>query len=490
MMKKNITVIVLLALAMATLFSQGLGEQSADTAVRTKHSALIRGQMIDYTATAGTITVYNGESACEIFYIAYTRDGVQDIRQRPITFAFNGGPSVASMYINYLCMGPMHMEIDDNGYSTDLPAKLVNNYNSLLDITDLVFIDAPDTGYSFTDDNPDDFIGYHNDVYAISDFIMTYLINNGRVGSPLYIAGESYGTTRAVGICNVLAEDCSLGVRGLMLLSSVNDFMYYAFDNGSNDIPYAMFTPTFAADAWYHGCLDKSYQDMALEDYLDLVRTFVLDEYYPALFKGRSLSAEKKDEIAEKYASFTGLSKDFVLASNLRVDMNAFSDRLLEKQGLIVGRYDGRFKGKKTSGSLETGTADPSNFDRDLPLQAAVYHYISQDLGYKTDRIYNPISWLANSNWTYDSDNTYFSQETVIRDSLTKNGKMKIWVMCGYYDGATPFFAAENVYNHVFIDESRQDNISFTYYPAGHMFYLDKSSFEQFREYAEKWYQI
>ena len=484
-----LSAIIMLALTMPALLAQGAEEQTSNKSVSTRHSSVIRGRKIDYTATAGTITVEEGESKCELFYIAYTRDDVDNPDERPITFAFNGGPGASSTYINFLCLGPKIMETDAIGHSENLPGRIIDNYNSLLDVTDLVFIDAVETGYSYTDDNLKDFIGYWNDVVTTGDFILKYLNSHDRFGSPLYIAGESYGTTRAVGVCKYLEADYSIGVRGLILLSSINDFMYYVSGDGNNDLPFAMFTPTYAADAWYHGCVEQKYLDMSLEDYLDLVCTFVRDEYYPALFSGRGLSDGKKDEIAGKYASLTGLSKEYVLSCNLRIKSNDFFDKLLEKQNMRVGRYDGRFSGQKTDSSIMDGSGDPSSFDLDLPLRAAVNNHISKDLAYQTDRNYIPYSSDVNFGWSFDSDNLFFSQERMIQDLLSKNSKLKIWVLCGYYDGATPFFGAENVFNHVFVNESREDSISFSYYPAGHMFYLDKSSFDSFRLEAEKWYR-
>ena len=492
-MKKSIilmlSLIVLLVLSMPALVAQSLEERTTEKTVSTKHSSVIRGKKIDYTATAGNMTLKAGDSSCEIFYIAYMRDAVDNRDDRPITFAFNGGPGVSTTYINFLCMGPKCLEISENGHSPDLPGKLVDNRNSLLDITDLVFIDAVGTGYSYTEDNIHDFIGFWNDSEIMADFIFSYLKEYNRFGSPLYIAGESYGTTRAVGVCKSIEEDYSIGVSGLLLLSWINNYSYYLENNGGNDLPFVTFTPTFAADAWYHGCLEQKYLDMKLEDYLDLVRTFIREEYYPALISGRSLSAEQKEAVAGKYASLTGLSKEYVLGSNLRINQEEFYNRLLEKQNLLIGRADGRFTGQKTNNSILDGSGDPSIFDLDLPLYAAVNNHIAKDLGYQTERTYVPYSYEVNSGWSFGGENHALAQENMISDLLTKNSKLKIWVLCGYFDGATPFYGAESVFNHVFVDESRYDNISFSYYHAGHMFYIDRASFDAFREEAENWYK-
>lgn len=465
------------------------GDQTApaDNLVTTKHTAVIQGQSVEYTATAGTMVTESSGKQCEIFFIAYTKDGVEDTSERPITFAFNGGPGSASIYTDFLCMGPKRMEVDDIGHATQLPAKFTDNKNSLLDITDLVFIDAIGTGYSRAVENEDDFIGYDNDIRTFGDFIRLYVNRNKRWSSPKYIAGESYGTTRAVGLCDYLFSTYSMGLNGLMLISSVNDFSSLQFTTG-NDLPYASYLPTYAADAWYHGCLDKKYQDMKLEDFLDEVRDFVSDKYVPALYRGRRMTEDEKMEMAKTISMYTGLSEDFVKKSNLRITLPEFCKELLSDKKLMTGRLDGRFTGPVIDGSIEDGTSDPSGFDVDAPLTAAANQFVVDELGFKTDRPYIPLSLDVNSRWKFDKDNEVLAQEEIINDIMASNSKLKIWVMCGYFDGATPFYGSEWVYNHVFADESRLDNLSFTYYPAGHMFYLDEESFDKFRKDAEAFY--
>ncbi|MCR5735609.1 MAG: hypothetical protein K6G22_13465 [Lachnospiraceae bacterium] len=463
---------------------------AGDNLVTTKHSMVLNGQTIDYTATTGTMIVETGGEQCEIFFIAYTRDGVEDLSERPITFTFNGGPGSASYYTDFLFMGPKRMELDEKGHATKLPAVFTDNENSVLDLTDLVFIDAVGTGYSraLPDEDEDYFIGYQDDIRTIGDFIRLYINRNKRWSSPKYVAGESYGTTRAVGICSYLADAYSMGLNGLMLISSVNDFLSLISTDG-NDMPYAFFLPTFAADAWYHNRLDDKYQNMKLEEFLDEVRNFVTEEYVVALFRGRSLSADKKDEIAGKIAEYTGLTKAFVLDHNLRFDLDEYSRELLKDQHLVVGRYDGRYTGPVTSGSIYDGTSDPSTFDIDMPLIAAVNQYMVDDLGFSTDTPYIPLSLDVNYRWEFDSDNEFLAQEEIVHDCMSANSNLKVWVLCGYYDGATPFFGSEWVYDHVFLDDSRLNNLSFTYYPSGHMFYLDRDSHAKFKEDAQKWYK-
>ena len=502
-MKKRIAVLLILSLLMMTLLpaavyadeqapEQATPEVAApqDKLVTTSHTAVIQGEKIDYTVTVGTMAVQTGGAACEFFFRSYTRDGVENIAERPITFAFNGGPGSCSYYLELACLGPRRAEMDETGHSMSLPPKITDNENSLLDITDLVFIDAIGTGYSRPADGAElsSFIGYENDVRSFGDFIRQYINRYKRWGSEKYIAGESYGTTRAVGICKYLSDTYAVNVNGLMLLSTINDFSQ-AIPSVSNELPYALFFPTFAADAWYHGELSEHYQEMELEEYLDEVRDFVSEEYVPALFRGTRLSDAERDGLTEKISSYLGLTRDYVVEKNNRISEGDFLSGLLKEKNQMVGRLDGRY-----TGLLTDDGSDPSDVESGLILGNAYYTYLTEELNYQTDRPYLPFSGEVAGGWTSpDPENGwlggYFSQEEIIRECMAKNPYLKVWVNCGYYDTATPFYAAEWVYAHVFLDEESRDNLSFSYYPSGHMFYLEKTSFDQFRAEAETWYQ-
>lgn len=459
-----------------------------DQVVTTRHEVTIKGEKIPYTAEAALIGLESGGKECRIFYTAYTRDDVEDVSDRPITFAFNGGPGASSFYIQFGCMGPRRPEIDEKGYAKTLPARIVDNENSILDMTDLVFIDPVGTGYShaLNEDETEDFLGYDNDIRTVGDFIRLYINRHKRWGSPKYIAGESYGTVRAVGLCDYLVEKYYMYINGLMLVSTCNNIMALE-DHGGNDLPYAMNVPTFAADAWYHGKLDKEYQDMELVDYLEKVRAFVESEYVPALFMGRKMDKDKQDELAGKLAGYIGVSKEFVLSSNLRIELSDFAQELLKDEKLMIGRLDGRITGPVTAGSIEDGTSDPSSSSSDIALLNSYQDYLTKELGFETDRPFEPLSLDVNMKWSLP-DGVYVSQEEVIYNCMSRNPFLKVWVLCGYYDGATPFYAAEWVYDHVFINENREENLQFTYYPSGHMIYMEKDSFDKLRKDAEEWY--
>ena len=507
-MKRIMAVLLLLCILSASVFptvsfaeeaepnSQAASntETPQDNLVETKHTAFIQGKELTYTVTAGTMVVSTGGEQCEFFFRAYTLDGVEDAGERPITFAFNGGPGSCSYYLEIGCLGPKRVEISDDGRSLSLPAKLVDNENSLLDLTDLVFIDAIGTGYSRPSGESDlsAFIGYDNDIRSFGDFSRQYVSRYQRWGSKKYLAGESYGTPRAVGLCKYLSDTYSMSINGLMLFSTLNDFRTAVPDTG-NELPYATYFPTFAADAWYHGMLGEQYQAMTLEEYLDKVREFVSTEYYPALFRGNRMTEEERDALAEKMSSYLGLSKDFLLEKNCRITLEDFCSHLLRDQNLMIGRNDGRYTGPITAGSIDSGDSDPSAIEAGLLFGNTFNAYLTEELNYKTDTPYVPMDGEINNQWTSPDIGTewiggYYSQEDIIYECMSKNPYLKIWVNCGYYDSATPFYAAEWVYSHVFLNDESKDNLSFSYYPSGHMFYLEKQSFDQFRQNAEIWY--
>ena len=468
-----------------------------DHIVTTEHSAVIRGQALDYTATTGTMVVETAGKKCEIFFTAYTMDedestagrassarrsgaanrsGASD---RPLTFVFNGGPGSSSEWMHMGFFGPRRIACDDE--------------YSILDITDLVFIDPVGTGYSKPLEGAElaHFIGYENDNRTVGDFIRLYVTRYGRWSSPKYLSGESYGTIRAIGLGKYLSEKYSLGLNGIMLVSSINDFTTMMEDTPS-DYTYALYLPTYAADAWYHGKLAPQYQEMKLEDYLEEVRSFAGGEFLSALFAGRRLEEAKQKEIAARIAAYTGLDEEDVedvLMANLRVPYVDFCGKILKDQKLVIGRIDGRYTGPATGGKMEDGDSDPSAAALGDVFGTAVNQYINDELGFHTDQPYEPLSLEVNEKWNYPGSPIGFSQEKIIYEMMSKNRFLKIWVLCGYYDMATPFFAAEWVYDHVFLNKGYEKNLMFTYYPSGHMIYMHKPSLVEFKEQAERWYR-
>jgi len=490
-MKKLIS--LLLVLCMLLPFAAFGEEPSADAAGDnlsvTKHTAMLAGKTIEYAATAGTMVVDTSLGKYEIFFIAYTADGVDDLSKRPVTFAFNGGPGSASLWLNLGLLGPNRTALSAEGMLKQVPGSMKPNEYSILDLTDLVFIDPVGTAYSRALEGTDavTFYNYSNDSASVGDFIRQYVTRNGRWESPKYLAGESYGTVRAVGVCDYLQKTHHMAMNGLMLISSANDYGKLEATPG-NEIPYVCHLPSYAAAAWYHKKAAEQYLGMKLETFLEEVRQFASGEYLSALYQGTRLGAEKRDAAAEKMAGFIGLKKEFILEKNLRVSLDDFCKNLLADQNLVVGRLDSRYTGPAVSGSLEDGTADPSCLGIEEAFAAAMNNYITQDLKFMTDRPYEVLSDNVIMQWTLWEDNAVLAQEDIIRDCMSANQFLKVLVICGYYDLATPFSSAEWIYSHLFLNEELEKNLTFSYYPAGHMFYLLDANLPLFRKDAEAWF--
>ena len=472
-------------------------EKPQDHLVTSKHSAVINGKTVSYTVTVGTMVVsqesvkddvYEGDKPrFEIFFTAYTLDGVEDTAKRPLTFSFNGGPGSCSMWVHMGFLGPRRVSLDAEGKVTRFPAPLIDNEYSILDLTDLVFIDPVKTGYSraLTGSKETDFFGYKNDVQSVGDFIRLYVTRFERWASPKYLAGESYGTPRSVGLAKYLSEEYCLDLNGLMLISTANDFSTLEFNPG-NELPFVLFLPTYAADAWYYKKAAPQYLEMSIKDYMAEVREFAGGEYLTALFRGSRLSREERDTIADKLCAYTGLKKEYILNANLRIEISAFCKELLRDQHLVIGRIDSRYTGTDRNNVGGEFEDDPSGYQLSGAFGSAINDYLRRELGFRCERPYRISSPLWKS-WNY-SDNSFLQQQAVIRDDMAKNKDLKVWVICGYFDLATPFYAAEWVYDHIFLEDEFQKNLSFTYYESGHMIYLHEPSLAQFRKDAEKWY--
>lgn len=493
-MKKILTILLaccLMALSLPAALSEAAEKAPREDRLSvTQHTVAIQGKEIAYTATAGTIAMSTALGDYDLFFTAYTLNGVEDPSARPITFAYNGGPGAASAFINLGLLGPDHLSLDENGNITKVPTGYEPNAYSLLDLTDLVFIDPVGTGYSRAvgETDPKVFYSYSADIQSVGDFIIRYINRNQRWASPKYLAGESYGTVRTAGLCNYLMGKGFLNLNGLMMVSSINNFASAEFIDG-NDLPYAGYLPTYAAIAHYHGKVADQYKGMDLDEFLDEVRGFAGGEYWSALFMGSRLTPEETDAIADKMTGYIGLKKELIRQKNLRINMDTFCTQLLADEKLVVGRVDGRYTGPAVAGNLGDATSDPSATTNAAYIEA-IRDLYTRKLQVQTDLSYEALSLAVNGAWTFpEYENAFLSQEQIIHDCISKNPLMKVWVICGYYDQATPFFAAEWTYSHLFLNSGLQDNLSFTYYPSGHMFYQHEPSLQQFRQDAEAWYQ-
>ena len=453
--------------------------------VQTKHTIKIGGQEIKYTATAGTILLKleDGTPKASVFYIAYTKDDVSDTAKRPVTFTFNGGPGSASIWLHLGAFGPRRVEMGDAGALLPPPYKLVDNEYSLLDVTDLVFIDPVSTGYSraVPGETPNQFHGIQQDIESVGDFIRLYATRNKRWTSPKFLAGESYGTTRAAGLSGYLQERYGMYLNGIILISSILNFQTAAFDTG-NDLPYILYLPTYTAIAWYHRKLPSDLQSSGLEKAVDESRNFAGHEYTDALMSGDNLPVARRTEVAQKLARLTGLPADYLLRSNLRIEIQRFDKELLRDQRRTVGRLDGRFTGIDEDAAGSRPDYDPSLAAIVGTYTATFHDYVRGDLKFESDLFYEYLTGRVRP-WSYEPyENRYVNVAGTLRSAMTQNSFLHVFVGKGYYDLATPFFAAEYTFDHLSLDDSLRPHLSGGYYEAGHMMYVHLPSLAKLKK--------
>jgi carboxypeptidase C (cathepsin A) len=445
-----------------------------DRLVTTQHHAVIGGQDLRYTVTAGTLIVRDeeGKPKASIFFTSYTRDGVKDLGHRPITYTFNGGPGSASIWLHMGAFGPRRVALEEEGWAPPPPYHLEDNNESLLDITDLVFIDPVTTGYSRAIPGKDakKYYGLNQDADIVADFIRLYTTRFNRWPSPKFLAGESYGTTRASKLSNLLQQKHGIYLNGIVLLSSILNFQTARFAAG-NDLPYPLFLPTYTATAWYHKKLPADLQSGTLQKAVEESKRFAAGEYTLALMQGNTLSAEQSNDIAAKVARYTGLSPAYIREVNLRPEIQAFDKELLRDQRLTVGRLDSRFKGRDRSAGGERPEFDPSNAAITGPFAAVFNEYVRRDLGFKSDLPYEVLTDRVRP-WPYGLDNQYANVAEDLRTAMSQNPALKVFVACGYYDLATPLFAAEYTFHHIGFEPDYGQRIGLHYYEAGHMMYV------------------
>jgi carboxypeptidase C (cathepsin A) len=440
----------------------------------THHQITVDGKLLKYTATTGRLPIKRGDGKIEaqMFYVAYTLDG-QDAAKRPLTFAFNGGPGSASIWLHMGALGPRKVVLQSDGFMPPAPYRMEDNASTLLDKSDLVLIDAIGTGFSRAADSEmfKKFWGVKGDIEAFSEFIRLYITRNERWTSPLFLFGESYGTTRSAGIAGYLA-DRGISFNGITLLSTVLNFETLE-DNFTNDQPYVFLIPTFTMIAGYHHRLAP---DLAQD--LNRARQeseqWASKEYSRALDKGDSLTPEERQKAVDQLARFTGLSKEVIDEANLRINVQKFTHYLLIDQKLRVGRLDGRYTGPDPNGLLDTPFYDPTGSATQPPFTSVFNNYLRTELGYKVDMPYNVRAPRGpNDTWDWGSAGQGFPDTaSAMRQAIVKNPYLKILVMEGYYDLATPYYAANYTVDHLNLPQKYRDNISFATYDSGHMVYL------------------
>jgi carboxypeptidase C (cathepsin A) len=467
---------------------------SGDEEQVTHHSLNIDGKPLAYTARAGRmpIDIEDDEETgkAHVFYVAYTLDGVEDPATRPITYCFNGGPGSSSVWLHLGAYGPRRVVLPDDASQPKPPFTMVDNEHSLLDLTDLVFIDPVTTGFSRAAEGVEDkpFHGVDADVRSVGEFIRLYTTRHNRWASPKLLSGESYGTTRAAALAGHLQDRHGIFLNGIALVSMVLDFSTILPYVG-NDVPYPLFLPTYTATAWYHGLLDEDRQ-ADLRATLDEAEAFADGEYAAALLAGDRMDAQAAARIAERLADLTGLSTDFIQRCNLRVGPGRFFKELRRDERLTVGRLDSRYVGRDRDAAGESIEFDPSMHAILGPYTAAFNDHVRRTLEFESDLHYEILTGRVHP-WSFDeAKNRFLNVAETLRSAMSRNPHLKVHIANGYYDLATPYHASAYTVAHLGLDPELQGNISQSFYEAGHMMYVHSEELARMKAALAEFYGI
>ncbi len=454
----------------------------------TDHSLRIGTQSIPYKATASTTMLKDekDEPTALIYSTAYVRSDVKDASARPVAFIYNGGPGSASVWLHMGAFGPRRVVTAYAQPTPPAPYKVVDNANSLLDRTDMVFIDPVGTGYSRAVGKAQDkdFWGVDQDIHSLAQFIVTWITRNNRWNSPKFLIGESYGTFRSVGLGYYLHDHDHIDVNGIVLISSVLDSGTLAFRTG-DDMTYVFYVPSYAAVAWVNK--DLADRPDNLEAFLTEARQFASTEYAAALMKGDRLSDAERAAVAKKLSRFTGLSEDFWIKAKLRVSLGQFSAELERAKGLTTGRYDARFTGPTYDMLTERAESDPSYDAVAGAFTVAINSYLREDLKFVTDRTYSVLGGEPSGHWDWKHAGPgrregFPGSPSVVEDliaAMLYSPKLQVEVETGYFDMATPFFATEYTMDHLLLPKDRRERIHIDYYSSGHMVYLNEDEHDK-----------
>jgi len=462
----------------------------------THHSISLGGRGLAYTARAGTITLRNGEDqpTARVFYTAYTLDGANPSR-RPVTFLYNGGPGSSTMWLRMGSFGPVRVATADGTLTGSPPYRVIDNQYTLLDTTDLVFIDMPGSGFGriIGAGTRKDFWGIDQDATAFAQFIQRYITNFNRWNSPRFLFGESYGTMRS----SVLAKDLQdegIGLNGVVLLSSfLNSSIDYndGAPIGGGDWAYPLYLPTEAATAWYHRALPGA---PPLNVLLPEVESFALGEYVDALGQGAQLAPDRYNDVVAKLHRYTGLSEQYIRNSNLRIPYDRFQSELMRQSGAIVGRIDSRFKTYSLDRPQVAPDWDPTDAAIDSAFVSSSNYYLRQVLNYRPASLYRgeiyDLIYSGGESWDFKhgANSQVVNVTPDLAQAMTYNPSLKVFSANGYFDFATPFFATVYALSHLYLSPSIQRNITYGFYESGHMVYLHPAALARFHADLERWY--
>jgi carboxypeptidase C (cathepsin A) len=436
-----------------------------ESAVTTQHTATIKGKRVPYKATAGTLPVYNidGQPVASVFYVYYERTDVTDKARRPLSISFNGGPGSSSAWMHLGYTGPKRVRIDDEGNPVQ-PYGVRDNPESIIDVTDIVFVDPVNVGLSRPVEGADrsQFFGVNQDIDYLGRWIELFVTRQGRWNSPKFLIGESYGTTRVSGLSARLQSTHKMYLNGVILVSPTG----LGIDR-AGPVRDALTLPHYAATAWYHGQLAQDLQSKDLEAILPEVERFTIDEYIPALARGGFLGDAERRAVAGKVARYAGVSEGFVLNNNLAIPINHWRKELLRDQRLTVGRLDARYQGVDRDAAGISYDYDPAMSAWNHSFAPAINHYLREDLGYKTDLVYHLIGGPVQP-WDRTNDRTGEN----LRRAMAENPYLKTMVQAGYYDGGTDYFSAKYTMWHIDPSGQLKDRFRFRLYRSGHMMYL------------------
>ncbi|MGJ8633958.1 MAG: S10 family peptidase [Luteolibacter sp.] len=448
----------------------------------------IDGEVIPYTATTGKLVLRDkkGKPRASVFHTTYTRSLVKKLDERPVMFAFNGGPGSSSVWLHLGILGPKRVDFPGNGTQPiEPPARLIENAFSLLDVCDLVFIDPVSTGYSRAEGKTDekDFHGVESDIKSVGDFIRIWVTENKRWASPKYLCGESYGGIRAAGLANHLQDRYGMSLNGVILLSSLLDYRT-VFSSDGSQLSYQVYLPAYAATAHFHGKIEGD-RDTFLKD----AREFAYGKYGTALLKGNEISDTEKSEIATELARLTGISTDVWEREELRLSPAEFRAELLRAEGKVLGRFDARVAWDTTDSTSQTPHYDPSYSLALGAFSTAMLSYLGNDLGWEEDQPYEILTSVGA--WDYGDKNGSLNMTWRLLGAAMENPKMRILVMGALTDLATPSEGVTySIRQAIGLPDSVKDRISYAEYEAGHMFYVNPPDLEKARKDLVKFLEV